>query len=219
MSTNAHAHDPELADPHGFTGGHEGHVILRTSTLVTVLMILLFFTVLTVAASRAETWASAYFNITIPQWVNVAVVLSIAVVKSAFVALFFMQLKYDNPLNGLVFLFCLFALGLFLFFSMTDLGTRAAVYPEKAGEFIVGGTGLSDAPGKPLAVTKREQAIERMGPEKFAEAEAAAHADHAHEDHGPASSANRSRPKKGLTGALDPHPADPAGSGAKPAGH
>lgn len=140
------AHHPAPApvdnlDPH-HEQAHAGHVIVRPSTLVAVLAVLLVFTVATVAASRAEIWAAQTFSITIPNIINVAVALSIAFVKAVLVAMFFMQLKYDNPLNTIIFMFCLFAFALFLFFSMTDLGSRGMVYAEKAGEIQRGGLGI-----------------------------------------------------------------------------
>ena len=212
----AHApHKPtqplDETDPHGETG-HHGHVIIPARVLLGVLLILLFFTILTVFCSRAEVWISKEFNLHIPQLVNVLIALSIAVVKSALVAMYFMQLKYDSPLNALVFLFCLFALGLFLFFSMTDLGTRAALYDYKAGEVTKGGLGMKDRnAGKPNALWIREQAVDKMGTDAVAEAEAAAHHHADHDAHAtPPSDASRSRPLKGPTSSDPAHaPADP----------
>lgn len=141
------AHTPsaeplDQSDPHHELP-HHGHVILRTSTLVAVLSALLVLTVLTVASSRAEVWIASTFHVEIPHLVNVLIALSIAVVKCILVAMFFMQLKYDNPLNTIVFLFCLFAFALFLFFSMTDLGARGTIYKFKDGEIKRGGLGIS----------------------------------------------------------------------------
>src|SRR5258708_17437809 len=113
----AHAHKPEAFDPddpHHLIA-HRGHVIIRPRTLVAVLLALLVFTVTTVFCSRAEVWAAHKFDVEIPQIINVLICLSIAVVKSILVAMFFMQLNYDNPLHSIIFLFCLFALALFLF--------------------------------------------------------------------------------------------------------
>ena len=139
----AHAQENfDPVDPHHLIA-HHGHVILRPRTLVAVLSALLFFTVLTVACSRAEVWIAHKFDVEIPQLVNVLIALSIAVVKAVLVAMFFMQLKYDNPLHSILMLFCLFAVGLFLFFAMTDLGTRAVVYPYKSGEIQKGGMGIN----------------------------------------------------------------------------
>jgi cytochrome c oxidase subunit IV len=141
MAAHAHPTAPlDQMDPHHEIE-HHGHVIIRPRTLIAVLVALLFFTVLTVAFAQAEIWFTHAFGVAIPQLVNVAIALSIAVVKTLLVGMFFMQLRYDNPLNSLVMLFCLFAFALFLFFSMTDLGTRGILYPYKAGEIQRGGLG------------------------------------------------------------------------------
>jgi caa(3)-type oxidase subunit IV len=138
----AHAHEAfDPADPHHEIL-HHGHVIIRPRTLVAVLALLLLFTVTTVAASRGEVWFAHKFNVEIPQLVNVLIALSIAVVKTLLVGLFFMQLKYDNPLHSILMLFCLFAVALFLCFAMTDLGTRGVVYAYKSGEIQRGGMGI-----------------------------------------------------------------------------
>ena len=141
MAAHAHPTAPlDQMDPHHDIA-HHGHVIISPRTLVSVLLALLFFTIITVFASRAEIWFDHTFGVPVPQLANVLIALSIAVVKTVLVALFFMQLRYDNPLNALVLLFCLFAFALFLFFSMTDLGTRGILYPYKAGEIQLGGMG------------------------------------------------------------------------------
>lgn len=149
MATHATPAFDEM-DPH-----HElphGHVIVRVSTLVGVLLVLLVFTVLTVASARAEIWATEKFGVPIPQLINVLGVLTIALIKSILVAMYFMQLRYDNLLNTIVLLFCLFAFVLFLFFSMVDLGNRGLIYPFKSGEIQRGGLGIDttvkDADGR-----------------------------------------------------------------------
>lgn len=130
------------ADPHGFhKDDHHGHVIISPFVLINVLLALIFFTVLTVAVSRTEIWIADMFNLDIPHWVNVSIALSIAVVKSVLVCMYFMQLKYDKPLNSLIFLFCLFAVALFLGFSMLDLGTQGLVYRYSSQPIMLGGTG------------------------------------------------------------------------------
>ncbi len=208
MSSQIHGNQPAGEpedldlDPHHEV--HTHHVIIPVRVLTTVLLVLLGFTVLTVFCSRAEIWATNTFDVHIPQLVNVLIALSIAVVKSTLVAMYFMQLKYDNPLHALVFGFCLFALGLFLFFSLTDLGTRGVVFQYKQDANVVGGTGDSRVGAKPSYLRAREREIERVGAEKYrADAEAAHHA-HAADHHAPVkppSSANRSRPLRGPAGA------------------
>src|SRR6185295_5729046 len=107
---HAHPHNPAAATtpegthaihPAGAVDAehHHGHVIVPASTLMAVLILLLFFTLLTVGASQAEEIIATTFHVIIPAWVNVCVALSIAVVKTTLVVLFFMQLKYDNPTN------------------------------------------------------------------------------------------------------------------------
>jgi caa(3)-type oxidase subunit IV len=184
--THEPAHAPlDLTDPHHDL--HHGHVIIAPRTLVAVLTALLVFTILTVAASRAEVWVASTFSVVVPQWVNVGGVLFIAVVKSALVAMYFMQLKYDSILNTIIFLFCIFALGLFLFFSMIDLGQRGTVYSWKSGEIQRGGLGIStertiggqkaemtggtdlpgrkigiDTSGRPITVWAKDQRLEAI---------------------------------------------------------
>ncbi|MGD9688599.1 MAG: cytochrome C oxidase subunit IV family protein [Phycisphaerales bacterium] len=137
-----HSHGPEIVSP-GMkeSHAHHGHVIVPKRTLVAVLAILMFFTGLTVFAANAEGWFATAFETGIPQWVNVAVALSIAVVKSVIVAMYFMQLRYDNPMNSAIAIFTFFVLACFLGFTMIDLGVRDALAPYKATTIEVGGTG------------------------------------------------------------------------------
>lgn len=140
--------DPD--DPHGINPHHgeHHHFIADWRMQVTVLAILLFFTFLTVAFFRVETWAEVAFGIHLPNWVNIVGAMSIATIKGILVAAYFMQLKYDKVLNTFVLLFCLLCVGLFLGFSMIDLGSRHLVNPIAAGEISHGGTGvgLNSAP-------------------------------------------------------------------------
>src|SRR5262249_39365100 len=133
-------------------------------TIWGVLAILLVFTVLTVFAARAEEWFTSTFNTDFPQILNVAIALSIAVVKSVLVAMYFMQLKYDDPLNSIIFLFCLFAFGLFMFFCTCDLSSRGAIYTYKVGEIQRGGMGIQtpylNTGGKPIVQWAREKRMD-----------------------------------------------------------
>lgn len=224
------AHAPSAApetfnplDPHGFhKGHHHGHVIMRAATLRNVLLALLAFTVLTVAATRVEIWLTGDLGLTLPRWVNIVVAMSIATVKAAIVCLFFMQLKYDNPVNSFIFLFCLFAVGLFLGFSAMDLGSRAPSDPFEKGEIVAGGTGLGSA--VPNYARPREELIAEIGIDEYNRlaAEAHAHAGHGHATHhADASTSNRSVRRQGLTpGLFDEHADDhaPHDAHAAPAG-
>lgn len=135
----AHAHAEEF-DAHGHKG--HGHIIVSAWTLRAVLLALLFFTLLTSGAAVAEQWVSDTFNVIIPQWLNVTVALSIAVVKTALVVGFFMQLKYDNPLNSMIFIFTIITVAFFLGLTALDVGKRQTVDRFK-GNYIHAGGNLS----------------------------------------------------------------------------
>jgi cytochrome c oxidase subunit 4 len=237
---SGHSHASEYGS-HGH--GSHGHVIVPLFTLRTILLALLFFTLLTVGLSKAEEWLAVTFDFGIPQWVNVVVALSIAVVKTALVVLFFMQLKYDSPLNGMIFIFTLLTVASFLGFTMIDLGGRTTIDRFK-GEYIVpGGTGLPATESSagfsgPIVMYARDKA-ELEGHAHHDAGEHAGHrerglfTDAGYRDPVPAigSSSEISRPVRGLTlpgfaasGATeadeahdDAHGAEPAAEPPKPA--
>ncbi|GJM19089.1 MAG: hypothetical protein DHS20C14_13020 [Phycisphaeraceae bacterium] len=164
--TNAHAPAFDPMDPHGSThaGGHHGHVIVHWRTQLIILFALLALTALTVFVAQAESLIIAEMGITIPHWVNILGAMIIAVVKATLVCMFFMQLKYDKPLNALVLFFCLFCVFLFLFFATLDLTSRGLIRPERAQYLVAGGTGeglngtvqdgtVSSNPGSPRIAT------------------------------------------------------------------
>lgn len=61
--------------------------------------------------------------------VNVIVALTIATVKASLVALYFMHLRYDKPLNAVIFVAGLSCLGLFLMATFGDTSARDVVQP------------------------------------------------------------------------------------------
>jgi cytochrome c oxidase subunit 4 len=196
----SHAHHFDESNPHGEP--HAQHVIVPPITLRTVLAFLLMFTVLTVGIAQAEVWAQGYFGFEFPKWVNILVAMTIATVKSVLVMAFFMQLRYDNAMNTIVMLFCFFAVGLFLFFSGLDLFTRDWVTDFKSTYVVPGGSGPSGA--KPYTAIAKDKWLEQWGPDKFERLKAASKHGHGHghDDHAAMSSASRSRPLLGETGAL-----------------
>jgi cytochrome c oxidase subunit 4 len=104
MTTDTHA---THADSHG-EGHGIGHVI-ALPVLIAVFLALIVLTVVTVVASYLplgdlEIW----------------VAMSIATVKAALVAAYFMHLRYDNPLNAVLFLIGLLFVGLFVGFVLMD---------------------------------------------------------------------------------------------------
>lgn len=157
----AHGEGQHSSDYAGEYGAHghkdHGHFIVPLPTLRAVLLALLFFTLLTVGLSKGEAIIAETFNFVIPQWVNVVVAMSIACVKTAIVVMFFMQLKYDNPLNAMIFIFTLMTVCFFLAFTMIDLGNRGTLDRLRARYQVPGGTGLSGA--GPITAVAREEAI------------------------------------------------------------
>jgi cytochrome c oxidase subunit 4 len=236
-TTTAHGHTGHGHDAHGdgYGGGHgHGHVIMSSLTLRSVLIILLVFTAMTVGAAQFELWIQDYFGVILPKWVNVVVALSIATVKSTLVLLYFMQLRYDNPLNTIVFLFTLFAFALFLGFTVLDLANRGTIAPYKAREAQLGGLGnisrktgekneqgeaITESVTGPIVAFARQKYLEKLATElgdmelareEFARREAAIKHHGHHGPHAPAhSNFNVSRARTGLT--TDLYDAAPAG--------
>jgi cytochrome c oxidase subunit 4 len=108
MSTEPIIHEESDAD-------HEPH---SSGIYVRTLIALLILTAITVGASYIDFGSG-----------NIVIALFIASIKATLVALFFMHLRYDKPVNGVIagagFLF----LGIFLMFCTLDFGTRDGLKP------------------------------------------------------------------------------------------
>jgi len=170
------------ADPHGFHHDREGHDVGHQhhvsswQLMVGVLVALLFFTFLTVAVAQGEAFIMQYTGIEITQLWNVIIAMSIATIKALFVCMYFMHLRFDNPLNTFVLLFTLLVFGLFLMFPTIDVATRAVSNPIKDDVLTPGGTGAmmsrpdgTDITG-PIALQSRQQKIEAKAREYAGEA-------------------------------------------------
>jgi cytochrome c oxidase subunit 4 len=88
-------------------------------TYVKTLLSLLFFTGLTVLVAQFDLGEA-----------NVAVAIGIATVKAALVALFFMHLLHDRPMNAVILCTALIMLGLLFLFCFMDSGTRNNLIPQ-----------------------------------------------------------------------------------------
>ena len=82
-------------------------------------------------ALTAITVAAAGIHFSTPA-VNVVVALGIATVKASLVALFFMHLLHDKPMNALIFTAGLATLAIFLMLCLIDAETRTPVAPSRA---------------------------------------------------------------------------------------
>ncbi len=113
MSTaQAHTHD-EHEHSHG-----------GLKIYATVLATLLVLTVITVAASYFD-FGSA----------NIVIAILIATIKASLVALFFMHLKDDKPVNGMLLVSCFLFLGLLLTFCLLDIDNRNVESPSGKARF------------------------------------------------------------------------------------
>lgn len=217
--SNAQPHVYNPADPHGFheDESHHGHVIVPWQILIGVLMVLFFFTGLTVFQAQFEKFAAHEWGWQIPGWVNIVLAMGIAVIKGSLVVLYFMQLRYDKGINVILFLFTLFAVWLFIMLTAIDLTGRGHITDWREGEIVPGGslsglglsgnsiakerlnTDLEGFANTPLYLAVKESYIKEHGLAAF-EHELHAH----HDDHGgpEISTAHVSRSRDGLTPGL-----------------
>lgn len=77
---------------------------------------------------------------------NLVVVILIATTKASLVVSFFMHLRYDNKFNALIFISCIFFIGVFFAYTMNDTDRRGEFDPDqnvkvwqKTGENAPGG--------------------------------------------------------------------------------
>lgn len=99
---------PSETDNHGHAQNSVGHVS-TPAALTATWAALMILTVLTVAATWVDLGA-----------LNVWIAMAIATIKAALVALFFMHLWYDRPINSLVFVCSLLFVMLFISLAMMD---------------------------------------------------------------------------------------------------
>jgi cytochrome c oxidase subunit IV len=108
----------EITHNHGAgdAGAHEhGGPAVYTRTLLA----LLFLTGITVGAAYIDLGSG-----------NVVVALIIATIKASLVVLFFMHLRWDKPVYGIVAMAGFLFLGIFLMFSLLDQDTRNYYLPQ-----------------------------------------------------------------------------------------
>ena len=141
LAADAHGGAAAFDENNPHHEAHHEHVIISAFTNRIVLAILLFFTLATIGAANFEVWIEHTFDVNLPTWLNVFVCLSIATIKAVLVVLYFMQLRFDNPINSVIFCFSLFAFALFLGFTAIDLGNRGKIYEFKSHEIVPGGAG------------------------------------------------------------------------------
>ena len=99
----------------------------EAKTYTLTLALLLILTAITVGASYIQFGS-----------LNVVIALGIATIKASLVALFFMHLRHDKPVNAVIACAGFLFLGLFLLFTFLDVDTRAlAVSKEEPRHFVI----------------------------------------------------------------------------------
>lgn len=89
------------------------HHIIPFKTYITILITLLFLTVITVWVARIDFGA-----------LNAYIAMFIASIKAALVLLYFMHLKYDDRMYPTIFFVAVFFLFVMFAFSQLDIVTR-----------------------------------------------------------------------------------------------
>jgi cytochrome c oxidase subunit 4 len=101
------------------------------------LIALLILTGITVGASYIHFGSGA---------ANVVVALTIATIKATLVALIFMHLLHDKPVNGLIAAAGFVFLGLFLMFTLIDFDSRQDYQPRNMPAVVAPPTSTAPAP-------------------------------------------------------------------------
>jgi len=111
---------PETPKP---TAAHEEHHVhaVPAKVLLAVYGGLMVLTIATVAATA----------INLGQW-NIWLALAIAVAKAGLVAMYFMHLRWDSPMNGIVLITAFFFVALFIGLAVLDTHEYAPDY-ERPG--------------------------------------------------------------------------------------
>ena len=105
----AYAENPAAAQDH--VDEHEAHThVVPPWLLLAVFAALLFLTFITVAVTWVDFGRTA----------NVWIALTIAAVKAALVALYFMHLRWDSPFNSVVLIAALFFVALLIGIIVLD---------------------------------------------------------------------------------------------------
>ena len=105
---------------------HQEHEHGGTGTYTKTLIALLILTAITVFA--------AGFNF---GQGNVVIALTIATIKGSLVALFFMHLKWDKPVNAVIAMAGFLFLGIFLMFCLLDFDSRNNFMPATMKPTVV----------------------------------------------------------------------------------
>ncbi|HEV2201673.1 MAG TPA: cytochrome C oxidase subunit IV family protein [Bryobacteraceae bacterium] len=97
---------------------------------------------------------------------NIVIALAIATVKATLVALFFMHLAHDRPVNGLIAVAGFIFLGLFLLFDFLDVTSRRDPNPQNLAPTVVQTAPPAGAPAAQTAAPAAPAAAPAGGAKK-----------------------------------------------------
>ena len=129
MSTTAHSTDHNDAS-HAGDGEVHPHIV-PPSVLLAVYGVLVVLTIVTVAITKVDLDKLHLGSL------NIWAAMIIAVIKAAFVVLYFMHLRWDSPFNAVVLISALFFVAVFLGFAMMDTGEYKPNYEPPGTRIMV----------------------------------------------------------------------------------
>src|ERR1700676_4445336 len=118
---------------------HELDPKVEARNYALTLVLLLILTGITVGASYIQFGS-----------LNVVIALTIATIKASLVALFFMHLRHDKPVNAVIACAGFLFLGIFLMFDFIDFGSRDGLQPVNLAPVVA-------APAAPAAAPASEK--------------------------------------------------------------
>ncbi|RAP33763.1 oxidase [Candidatus Marinamargulisbacteria bacterium SCGC AG-439-L15] len=101
---------------------HGHHFIVPLKYYIGTFVALLILTVLTVAVSRVDLG-----------FLNDPVAVGIAIVKASLVLLFFMGMRWEKGISGVLVIGSFIAVIIFFLFTFTDVGFRGTIYKSDKG--------------------------------------------------------------------------------------
>ena len=169
-----HIHEELASDEFG----HEHHVhVTPFIPMAIVFAVLVLFTVITVLTAKF---------VDLPGTGNLMLAMALASTKGTLVFAYFMHLRYDKLINTVVVLASLFAVALFIGFSMLDLGSRDVINRQYEGQEIVKGGTMPDPDNPNVLGVVNSANVKAM--KKYADGhhghDDEHHDDKHHDDHG-----------------------------------
>jgi len=111
---------PATTEAHGTHDAHGAHDdgAVHAHVSSTLFYVAIFFALLVLTVT---TVGQSYFDL---GRLSIAIVILIATLKASLVVTFFMHLRWDSKFNALIFVSCIFFIGVFFSYTMNDTNRR-----------------------------------------------------------------------------------------------